>query len=286
MSNYDPNPPRGCGTKKENSFYLEGGEMRPGGTLHAFTWCLGDGLDDVAPIAVPPRVVSVCNPAASIVEGTLVKNPYEPAVWSSDLYEQLQTAVPTHGVGDHVGSNNYSAYTFARETQWHGPSRRVPEAVAAAQALYIYEHGPIPVLFTHSRIPVFRSEAEMEEAMGWACDLYNTDFAQYRVGEASWRRDNWGLWARKGQNTGDDHYLIPILQVISTMDITWRSRSDMKIWQEARDFFETLRYVEQAFGLSWITRVTYTLPQDEAQRSEIVKEMPELFNVIDLKEKA
>lgn len=284
MSRYEPNPQRGCGFKVENAFYLEG-EIRPGGSLHSWVWCLGDGLEDVAPVAVPPRAIVGANPAASIVEGTLTENPYEPAEWNADLYERLLQSMPHQGVADHVGANNYSAWSFAQETSWHGASRRVPPAQAKALGLYIFENGPIPALYTHSRVPAFRNETERERAIVFTRDLYNTDFTDYWIREASWQNTGWGMYARKNQDRGEAHYLIPVLRMVDKLDCHWGSVSDLDVWQEAKAFFDSLRYVEQTIGLSWLTRVSYTLPTNEKERSELVKEIPGLF-LIDLKEKA
>ena len=47
-----------------------------------------------------------------------------------------------------------------------------------------------------------------------------------------------------------------------------------------RDFFDSLTYTEQPFGLSWLTKISYTMPQ-EGEPEEDIYEIPGL-NIIDL----
>lgn len=282
---YEPNPKRGCGFKQEDAFYAEGGDHGPGGQLWSWTWCVGDGIDDISPVTVPPRTLVACNPAASIVEGSLTRNPYDVPDWNEAIYEKLLEAMAGQGVADHVGDNHYSAYSFAQETISRGPSRRIPPNQAKAIGLYIYRHGPIPALYTHNRVPVFRSGVQRETARQFVEDLYNVKRNEFPNMVASWALDNWGMYARQNQNRCLEHYMIPVLRVINTLEHRWVSVQEHEVWKEARDFFGDLTYVEQTIGLSWICRVSYTLPKDREKISEVAQEIPGLFR-IDLREKA
>ena len=65
------NPARGCGKKKKDAFYAEG-SIGAGGSLHAKTWFLGDGIDNVIPVSLPPRKMMYGNIAATIASGEVI----------------------------------------------------------------------------------------------------------------------------------------------------------------------------------------------------------------------
>ena len=67
------NPSRGCGTKKEDGCYGEGPEEAEGGILRGWSWVLGDGINNVIPLNIPPLIMVICNPAATLAARELVK---------------------------------------------------------------------------------------------------------------------------------------------------------------------------------------------------------------------
>lgn len=278
---YDPNPSRGCGTKKHDAFYLEGA-VGAVGDLYAWTWCLGDGLDDSILLALPPRQESFINPAATITSGELylADDVYVPAEYDHALYGRVLQSTRNIGIGDHVGSQNYSAYGFAKECGVYGPSRRVSRETAMRYAALMEElkragkSHCLPIMFTHSRVPVFVSEWERKMAyqiallFGWYDGLWQADSHP----EACWLVDDWGMYSRHDQYPGNRSQMIPILAVVEGIDREWSAHRHDRQWQEARAFYDTLAYEDQPIGLSWITHVTYVLPADG-------RFDPELLNV-------
>ena len=53
----NPNPTRGCGKKKHDAFYGEGGGFYSNGALNVWTWLLGDGIDNNVALEIPARQV-------------------------------------------------------------------------------------------------------------------------------------------------------------------------------------------------------------------------------------
>lgn len=258
------NPGRGCGKKKEDAFYLEGGAPSAKGNLWAWTWALG-GHDASAPIVLPPRQVVGVNPAACLTTGTLVKadDQYEPAEWDAPTYYRLLDSTKRIGVGDHVGADNYTAVSFAKETMEYGLSRRVPRNVAALFAELIRKHGAIPSMMTHSRIPVFSTEAEMNVALELALDIWpemENDLHKC----ATWMVKDWGMYCsiRRNQYNGKRSAMIPILNVVGGLDKDWESHKGNPKWQAARETYDKFFYHEQVFGMAWILQVTYTVPEN------------------------
>lgn len=293
---YNQNPPRKCGTKKEDSYYLESGEISIDGALHAWSWLLGDGLTRNITFSkqeVPPRQVVGVNPIMTILFESYIPAdgpPIPVPETKKALYEQLIMATKTPGLADHVGDQYYSAWEFYLETAELGLSRRIPKTVAATLAELISIHGPLPVMLSHSQVPVFRSEEEMAKAM----DHVNaTQTTFYRtVDEAvswegrwmspTWTHDNWGQYHRRDHWIGSSHYMIPILAVVDDLKNKWQTYKEIEEWQAARKFFNGLRYVKQTFGMSWMCQVSYTLPF-KGEADEEVYNIPGI-NIIDLKE--
>jgi hypothetical protein len=118
-------------------------------------------------------------------------------------------------------------------------------------------------MFTHSRVQVFRDEAERDEAIQWAKDLVEP-IMSYNYLEATWHNPNWGMYTGgdNDQFQGINHYMIPIFWVIDELETNWREKKKEEGWIEGKEFFDSLRYAEQPFGLSWFTQMTYTLPED------------------------
>ena len=268
------NPSRGCGTMKEDSYYLKGFMDSDGhGQLWPWTWVLGDGYDEVILIEFPARQVTVINPAAIMTTKELITAAprYRP---SSDTlkerYADMKTRTRGVGIGDHVGATHYSAHSFAKETKELGPSRKISRDTAIQYNEMMAKYGPLPIMFTHKRVPLFRSIYEQEKALDHVQD---TSSEEINWGEknhnATWLDDKWGQYAEKRQTTGQDHYMVQVLGMIGQLDTNWRAHSHTDAWHEARAFAKSLNYVEQPIGLSWLTGVTYTLPSEgKAQAAE------------------
>jgi len=288
MGMYHPNPPRRCGgSKQEDAYYLEGGDFIEDGALHAWTWLLGDGLNRYIGLSkqeVPPRQVVGVNPIMTILFENYIPADGPPLPVPEDkkaLYEQLVLATKTPGVADHVGDQFYSAWNFYLETAQFGPSRRVPKQVAVTLGDLINRFGPLPMMFAHSKIPLFRNEKEMARAMSHVDKLHDIDFG-LRYMFPTWTHDNWGQYARRDHWIGSTHFMIPILGVIDDLKENWQQYKDIKEWQVARDFFANLRYVKQTFGMGWLCKISYTLPSDGEPDGDAY-DIPGI-NIIDLEQ--
>ena len=54
-------------------------------------------------------------------------------------------------------------------------------------------------------------------------------------------------------------------------------------YDAAKEFFKNVSFVEQPFGLSWLTKVTYTLPDDVLETQDSIFDIPGI-NILDLAE--
>lgn len=281
MSHEDqPVGPRGCGSMKENSFY-GGADLSVSGGLHTVTWLLGDGVEGGFNIftEVPPRGHPIINLPATITTGELwwegMAPPQYEAVGDPDAanrYKRLTSVTKGIGVADHVGSKYYSAHSFARELQAMGPSRKMSPTVAARLAEIIYHFGPVPIMFTHSRMPVFRTADRRDEAFALAQALGTEKLpADYFEWDATWRNPRWGMYAQQGHKTGAHHYMAYLLSYVDGIDRHWSSHKDDDDWKAFRSFMKGIRFVEQPFCLSWLTKVSYTLPADKKVKPDLLK---------------
>jgi hypothetical protein len=266
---YKANPKRGCGTKKKGGFYLEGGELDEGGTLWTATYFFGSGLlvdmDSIrgVNIQVPPRQMNIHN-----IPGTIANAQLEPATskfvpvdtanWT--VYQNLKgKRVKRLGIIDHVGSSYYTPWTFSEETRMLGPSRRTTEEFAFTVAALIQRYGPIPVLFTHSEIPVFETAVDREDALTTLMMEPSR-----KMLEPTWLWEDFGMYA--GMDPGNTHYMRHILRAM-----------------DSGETFDNVMTIEQPFVASWYTRVTYTLPED-GRINDKIQNMYDagLINIIDL----
>lgn len=294
----NPNPERGCGTKSTNACYGESPVSSPAGTLGSWTWLLGDGYKIFITVDIPPRKMIVCNPAATIVIQGLERdiNPYF-TVSTGEIYDDMLTRTRNIGIGDHVGSD-YSAHSFAVETRDFGASRRMTRQTAAEIGRIIWNYGPIPILFSHNRVPVFENYKHVAEAFRIADACYeNVDLAKYRAHpywnqKPSWMDPSWTQYIdRKSENEkllGTRHIMKYILFVVGCLDMHWRQYSKIEAYQNARDFFKDVRFVEQAIGLGWIGRVTMTADVTGEWDDDVLDMQQEfgkdIINTIDLSE--
>lgn len=285
IGRYYPNPGRGCGTKKENAWYLEGSLFSADGPLWAWTWLLGDGVENLFFLGFPPRGMELINPAATIAlrEKVLDKPEFHPfGDREREEYNRMRQATRTLGLGDHVGKQHYTPYSFANEVSHYGPSRRVPEKIAIALNETMRERGAIPIIFTHSEMPIFDTYEKAEEARDIIEALYpdvvNWNDLNY---EPTWIHADFGQYAEREQYTGSDHWLTRVLRAMNDLKNGYLEGSQAAL--DARSFFATLRYREQALGMSWITGVTYTLPKGDkfTAAAEAAAKAPGV-NILDL----
>ena len=91
-------------------------------------------------------------------------------------------------------------------------------------------------------------------------------------------KEDWGMYARRNQMPGDYHSMLPILSMID--DLEDGELLNDEFFPGVEGFFDSLTYTEQTLGLSWLTKITYTLPE-EGEVGEDVYGIPGL-NIIDL----
>lgn len=302
---YTPNPARGCGHKRPGGFYAEGGEIGIGGALNAFTWLLGDGLAHSPHnimTRIPPRQMVIGNTYAALLEGEFVDYlvPYEPRFEDTGRLVELKKRVPPFAIFDHVGSNHYSPFSFAEECMKYGPSRRIPPDIAKMLLLgpEVKRKGkageaekgrkeqreggmlPIPIIFTHSKMPVFKSQAQKTEVLELAECIIDGYESDKKYHGATWQKEDWGLYA-KFKDLGHDHYLPAILSIFHVLDNEWSRVKNSPLWQQAKEVLGKVERVEQVFGASWICQVSYVLPKDNEPVHDFVNELDGL-NILDL----
>lgn len=263
---YVANPERGCGTKKEGGFYAEG-TTSPNGALSLWTWILGTcteaGLNCF--VSPPARKVVQGNLAASLVMGEFVSNdvPFERRIGSEKnylgkQYATLKRQAAPVALFDHVGSKFYTPHEFMKEVRELGPSRRITPQVAEE----IAKMTPIPVVFTHSDIPLFRDEAERDAVVELAAGLlseYDQDQVRYLP---TWMSPEWGLYS-SCKDRGDDHYLRQILGLLSRLKRQPRLIDTSEAWAALAAVMGRANFQEQPFGATWITKITYVKRRDD-----------------------
>lgn len=130
---WEPNPPRGCGRKRQG-FYLESGPGSAWGRLNLVTMCTGDlkiGGENIL-CEIPPRGVQKFAPIDTFRMGEVCFDTAHAPTPNSrqDIYEIVRNGTKPWGLIDHVGSNRYSPVSFIKELHEYGASRRVPEELA------------------------------------------------------------------------------------------------------------------------------------------------------------
>jgi hypothetical protein len=160
--------------------------------------------------------------------------------------------------------------------------------MAKALGIAISAFGPLPMLFTHKEIPAFRNEIEMLaalETVGKCLETSPTIDWNDWYQQPTWAHDNWGMYARRGQWTGLNHFMVPVLAFLDDLRLNWKEHKDDEDWKAAKKFFRGVRFTEQTFGLSWLTKVTYTSPAEGEEPTnevlEILERVPGI-NVLDL----
>lgn len=239
------NPERGCGTLKEGGFYARG-DLGNDSNLSTWTWTLGDGImgGNNYAIEATPRQMQLINLPSTLDVGRAV---YEPdglplTVPGDHALRQL----PDIAMLDHVGSSFYTPWSFAGEAMAEGPSRKIPPQIAKIIAPYT----PMPILFTHSWMPMV-DPSRLDELIEWT--ELDPDFSYFgRTPDIP----GWGLGAQ--DDHGIDHWFTTILVMMHSVKgkVTELSRV------MPTPLCEDVLTVEQVFGLSWITRVIYIAPEE------------------------
>lgn len=251
------NPKRGCGTKKQNGFYL-GAPASEDGTL-ASAWCLGshvEGGDNFYATRVPSRGCWTFNPAVSLAGGELVTEPgdfHDHHLADSDDHRAILRRVGGYpALIDYVGADNYTPRTFADEVFRLGPSRRVSFATARAVAAHL----PVPIFFA-ATLPLFnedhylpflaRVEAAQQTDEAREVDSHFTsrhivDTQETALTDPLWRVPGWGLLADDAR--GHAHFM--------ARAIRWAMLDD-----DLSAFRTTARTI---FFASWITQSVWIAP--------------------------
>ncbi len=285
------NPERGCGTKKNDAYYLEG-DVGDDSPLWAWTWVLGDGLDHVISIAryqIPTRGVVGINPAVTLLKECFVgdRDPIVLGIGEKEGYEYFLTKTKNAGSADHIGHQYYTPMSFAREVMQYGPSRRVPPQTAAFFANIFQRIGPFPMFFSHSQIPLFAGIRQRDAIYEIVDELLpKTDYQPWL--NACWKYDEWGQYAIKNQDAGHKHYLVHTLDILdfgARLKSVRREPALNEMWVRLRKMFGNVRFEEQIFGASWMTKVIYTLPLEnkEAAAEKALAEIPGI-TILDLEE--
>jgi hypothetical protein len=233
---------RGCGDLVPGGFYAQASTSRQG-TLKAWTWTLGTMIDHPDALNLmlkpPPRAQLIINVPASLATGCIVSEPTR-APEESD-YPGLQH-VPRMGLIDHVGSAHYTPMGFVHEIERLGVSRRITLDIARAIEPWL----PIPILFTHSRLPLLREEdVPVAESLAWQ-------------GLIPPPRSHYGPSFELDPRSTIPHWAIQVIR--------WVSGEPIDMWPDRATFREDCidwQWTEQAFGMSWITNVVYVLRRDD-----------------------
>jgi hypothetical protein len=152
-----------------------------------------------------------------------------------------------------------------------GPSRRIPKSMAKRLLEIVWSRGPIPMLFTHNRMPIFDSVEDVHTALYHAqtCLEIREDETEFFWWEPTWEHPDWSQYVTEFR--GDNSVLVPILRLIDELENDWRNKKKLAPYQAAKDFFSGLRFVEQAFGASWMSKVTHCAKEDGTYDDEILE---------------
>lgn len=282
---------RGCGEMQEGAYYLGADKPGPGGSIWAWIWLFGDP-PNLPMLYVPPRATLVRNVGATIMlaEHIDLSPRFIPEEDEKALYNQICASTRDIGVVDHVGKSFYTAFAFAEEVNAQGPSRRTTKETAKLVSELIMRHGPLPILFTHSQMPVFHDDAHIEEFIELisACYFEEEDVPDWESVRRTplWLDPDWGLYKRDlGQHPGHNHVGRHILEAIDiVMSGLSEERRERPEWLKVEEFVDGLILAEQMFGLSYLHKVIYTLPGgDVAAGAKVQEEIPGL-ELLDLRE--
>lgn len=238
---------RGCGDMQDEGFYAHGA-LGSSGILKAWTWCLGQHIfgGENFTFKAPARQMQVINLPASLYFREVITDP-EVAIPDHD---HPLARIPRMALLDHIGSEYYTPDSFAEEVQSRGPNRRITEDIAKA----IAGATPIPILFTHSGMPLVDVDYR-EDLLKWADDWGHK--VTPRNFEPTPYQEDFGLTI--GSYSGNDHWLHAVLgkmhQAGNGKEVPLR-----KIMGGA--LLKNTSVVEQTLGISWITSAIYVAPPE------------------------
>lgn len=249
------NPQRGCGTLVKGGFYARG-DSAPGGMLARWAWVLGtciSGRHNVCTV-VPPRKMISANLPATLGLGRLTESlSVTLSAATLKVFPGLKR-IKTVALFDHVGSSNYTPWSFYSETMTLGLSRRIPPQIAKQ----ITKYTPLPIVFTHSAMPIVDDRAIPKLGI-WHREIdADNDGIDMRSFEPTFENPKWGLLA--GDQHGDNHWIVPALRVIDKISLG-KNRPEHAIWDTPLN--EQIVFSEQTFGASWITSVGYIVDDDD-----------------------
>lgn len=251
---YEPNPERGCGTKKDNSWYMEC-EITSEGTAVSWVYCFGSHINDGRNFM--PNVSAVgmqqINMPASLLDGLITNRTDHP------MYEALAKKIGILGWLDYVGDGYYSGMSFANEAITMGVSRKVTKE----NAMLALETAPTVILFL-KKMPLFSTIEDAQRVSIMAIDylqsraiLDGNQRESYRMGpcwlEPDWSFEKDGWW-------GDTHYMRLIMTALHWLKADTSGPSDFG--NEMREMARLGKFRAMPFGMSIINRVSYTKPLD------------------------
>lgn len=253
---------RECGMPKEGGFYLQAAPPSNRGRLLSWSWLLDAGIiqktDETFMITAPPRSMVSVNLVGTIGRHRKSSEPLHDDDWSALETTSPDGAANLHAIQarfgklrmallDHVGEM-YSPISFANEIEKQGPSRRVPEAFAAD----IARHLPLPIIFTHNKVPLV-DESVQDDMLAMS-----QDFSVPYWHGMSYRQRDWGI--ASGRWGGHSHWLVPIMRALD------KNKQDL-LQTFGAGIAENALFIERPFGISWMTMATYVArPNDSADR--------------------
>jgi hypothetical protein len=244
-------PERGCGQKKENAFYLEA-TISIDGVLSAWSWLLPGVRKEPVYTSLPSRSQVLID-----LDGSLSTR--SPIIWGTPV-QNLGIIPDVPCIADHVGESFYTPFQFKQEVIRFGPSRRTNPQQAKLFSQQLDEWGKLLIAF-EAKLPVFSNAAVALEARDLCIRMLQLE-DEYDDTEDTWTHPDFTshTWGYKGE----DSWLIPILMFL---DIQKREPETIDADPDDLARFdaiiETVPYRNQLFGFTWITKLTYTLGDQE-----------------------
>lgn len=273
------NPERGCGTLVAGGFYAQG-SMSENGVLSPWTWTLGEGTEggDNLYVALPARQMTIARLPETLQTGRLV-TPEGDAIPKEQLLPTLHK-LPKFALFDHIGANNYSAFSFAAEAARHGVSRRIPKEIAEQVA----KLAPLPIVFSHSIVPTIAA-AERDALIVWSRTVLadpdllrdldtlllrehgddpDSPLAQiaeglvkpFQVGR-TYHDAKWGIRKVGNQQpyNGGLHWSVSVLAALAAIKA---GRDEQQLYKLLPEWLTShITVAEQLVGLAWITHASY-----------------------------
>jgi hypothetical protein len=237
-----------------------GGSFGPNGTLETWTWLLGTHVEGFYNLLVsaPARQMKIINLPYTLGTGRLVEDlDATPEMVVPPEVAALLLELPRAAVLDHVGSQHYTPHQFAEECRQHGPSRRVNPDIAAQIAPFL----PLPIIFTHSDMPIIENYPGLDDVLEWQGYPAGT----YQC-EPTFFDPAWGLRVKRDSGTktqpynGEKHWAVGTLKALHQC-YSGKKLNKGLIPEAPRS---AIGLHEATFGVSWLTRATYVVRGDES----------------------